>query len=62
MYVTLASGTQPTHDKIELITPAKYKLITFANVVGRMLCIHPRLSVCLFVCLSVCLFVCLFVC
>ena len=28
--------------------------ITFANVVGRMLCIHP----CLSVCLSVCLFVC----
>ena len=37
-------------------------IITFANVVGRMLCIHPCLSVCLFVCLSVCLFVCLFVC
>ena len=30
-------------------------LVTFANVVGRMLCIHPRLSVCLFVCLFVCL-------
>ena len=26
-------------------------VVTFANVVGRMLCIHPRLSVCLFVCL-----------
>ena len=26
-------------------------IFTFANVVGRMLCIHPRLSVCLFVCL-----------
>ena len=30
-----------------------YFCITFANVVGRMLCIHPCLSVCLFVCLSV---------
>ena len=30
-------------------------IVTFANVVGQMLCIHPCLSVCLFVCLSVCL-------
>ena len=49
-------------------------VITFANVVGRMLCIHPCLLLCKivdfckvywsprFVCLSVCLFVCLFVC
>ena len=37
-------------------------VFTFANVVGRMLCIRPCLSVCLFVCLSVCLSVCLFVC
>ena len=37
-------------------------MITFANVVGRMLCIHPCLSVCLSVCLFVCLSVCLFVC
>ena len=37
-------------------------IITFANVVGRMLCIHPCLSVCLSVCLFVCLSVCLFVC
>ena len=46
------------------VGPSEFKervgvsIITFANVVGRMLCIHPRLSVCLFVCLSVCLFVC----
>ena len=52
------------------------RIITFANVVGRMLCIHPCLSVCLFVTLRnsksfrkvywsvafVCLFVCLSFC
>ena len=28
-------------------------IFIFANVVGRMLCIHPCLFVCVFVCLSV---------
>ena len=45
-------------------------LVTFANVVGRMLCIHPRLLLCKIVDFckvywsprSVCLFVCLLLC
>ena len=43
-------------------------VITFTNVVGRILCIHPCLSVTLqnriflYIGLSVCLFVCLLVC
>ena len=37
--------------KTQLFGQETDDLVTFANVVGRMLCIHPRLSVCLFVCL-----------